>query len=39
MENETKNSHRKTSLGMPVSLILDDGVPVINPLYFSPADQ
>ena len=34
MENETKIHIEKPRLGMPVSLILDDGVPVINPLYY-----
>jgi hypothetical protein len=34
MENEANITIEKPRLGMPVSLILDDGVPVINPLYY-----
>ena len=34
MENATNITIEKPRLGMPVSLILDDGVPVINPLYY-----
>jgi hypothetical protein len=34
MEKEANIIIEKPRLGMPVSLILDDGVPVINPLYY-----
>ncbi len=34
MENSFNIAIEKPRLGMPVSLILDDGVPVINPLYY-----
>jgi hypothetical protein len=34
MENSPNITIEKPRLGMPVSLILDDGVPVINPLYY-----
>jgi hypothetical protein len=34
MENDINITIEKPRLGMPVSLILDDGVPVINPLYY-----
>jgi hypothetical protein len=34
MENSFNIAIEKPRLGMPVSLILDDGAPVINPLYY-----
>ena len=34
MDNAVGIAIEKPRLGMPVSLILDDGVPVINPLYY-----
>jgi hypothetical protein len=34
MDNAVSIDIEKPRLGMPVSLILDDGVPVINPLYY-----
>jgi hypothetical protein len=34
MENNPTITIEKPRLGMPVSLILDDGVPVVNPLYY-----